>query len=55
MDNDVITEIGIDDKGRYLFAPPPPRARLATPIWWFQRILGAAKSRRGEGADSPDG
>jgi hypothetical protein len=72
MDNDAISEIGIDDKdrlyvmpltktfpyiyreamevgwddeGRYLFAPTSPRAQLATPIWWFQRILGAAKEQ----------
>jgi hypothetical protein len=72
MERDAISEIGIDDKGRfyvapatktfsyiyheamevhwdetgnYLFSPPPPRAQLATPIWWFQRILAAAKEQ----------
>ena len=38
-------EIHWDATGRYLFAPPPPRAQLATPIWWFQRILAAAREQ----------
>lgn len=38
-------EIHWDETGHYLFAPPLPRAQLATPVWWFQRILSAAKEQ----------
>jgi hypothetical protein len=38
-------EVHWDEAGHYLFAPPPPRAQLAEPIWWFQRILSAAKEQ----------
>jgi len=36
-------EVNWDDKGHYLHAPPPPRAQLATPIWWFKQIISAAR------------
>ena len=38
-------EIGWDATGRCLHAPPPPRAQLETPAWWFRRILAAAKEQ----------
>lgn len=38
-------EIHWDDNNHFLFAPPPPRAQLAAPVWWFQRILAAAKEQ----------
>lgn len=38
-------EIHWDENGQFLFAPPPPRAQLAEPVWWFQRILAAAREQ----------
>jgi hypothetical protein len=38
-------EVYWNDAGRYLFAPPPPRAQLAQPIWWFHQIIAAAKEQ----------
>lgn len=38
-------EVHWNETRRYLFAPPPPRAQLAMPIWWFQRILAAAREQ----------
>jgi hypothetical protein len=38
-------EVHWDITSRYLYAPPPPRAQLATPIWWCLQILAAAKEQ----------
>lgn len=38
-------EIHWDENGRFLFAPAPPRSQLAAPVWWFQRILAAAREQ----------
>ena len=37
-------EISWDEAGAYLHAPAPPRYELASPVWWFQRMLDAAKA-----------
>lgn len=47
-------EIHWDDTNHYLFAPPPPRAELAQPIWWFQQIIAAAKEQACELRLAPD-
>ncbi|MBW8371023.1 MAG: hypothetical protein K0M66_08620 [Thiobacillus sp.] len=38
-------EVHWDDQGHYLHAPLPARAQLAQPIWWFERILAAAREQ----------
>lgn len=38
-------EIGWDPARACLYAPPPPRAMLATRAWWFGRILTAAQEQ----------
>lgn len=37
-------EVYWDATGRYLHAPPPPRAQRGV-IWWFRQILAAAKEQ----------
>jgi hypothetical protein len=38
-------EVHWDVQGCYLFAPPPPRSELATPIFWYRQIIKAAKEQ----------
>jgi hypothetical protein len=38
-------EVHWDDQENYLHAPLPARAQLAQPIWWFERILAAAREQ----------
>lgn len=38
-------EVHWDIDGHFLFAPPPPRAQLASPAWWFKQILFAAREQ----------
>lgn len=38
-------EVHWDSEGKLLYAPPPPRALLAEPLWWFERIISAAKAQ----------
>lgn len=38
-------EVHWDRQGRYLYSPPPPRAQLAAPNWWFDQILSAAREQ----------
>ena len=47
-------EVHWDATRRYLYAPAPPRAQLATPLWWFQRILAAALEQSCELRLRPD-
>ena len=37
-------EVHWDENARFLFAPPPPRVQRG-PVWWFQRILAAAREQ----------
>ncbi|MEJ1959881.1 MAG: hypothetical protein WDM70_11045, partial [Nitrosomonadales bacterium] len=37
-------EVHWDVKGRYLYAPPPPRSDLATPIFGIVRLLRLPES-----------
>lgn len=46
-------EIHWDENGKYLFSPSSPRAELESPIWWFQRILAAAREQACELSISP--
>jgi hypothetical protein len=41
-------EIHWNNEGKYLYAPAPSRSQLATPFWWFNRILAAAKEQECE-------
>src|SRR5450830_1756627 len=47
-------EIHWNNEGRYLFAPSPPRANLAKPIWWFNQIMAAAKKQSCELRITPE-
>ena len=47
-------EVHWDENENYLFAPPPPHAQLATPIWWFQRVLAAAREQACELGITPE-
>lgn len=38
-------EIGWDDLGKFLHAPPPPRSELWPSVRWFQQIVAAAKTQ----------
>ncbi len=38
-------EVHWDAQCGYLHGPPPPRAELASPAWWFRQILAAAKAQ----------
>lgn len=46
-------EIHWDEIENYLCAPPSPRADLESPIWWFQRIIAAAREQACELCLSP--
>jgi Integron Cassette Protein Hfx_Cass5 len=38
-------EVDWDHAARCLYVPPAPRAQQADPLWWFQRILAAAREQ----------
>ena len=38
-------EIHWDSNADCLYAPPPPRGQLESSIWWFKRILAAAREQ----------
>lgn len=47
-------EVHWNENEKYLFTPSPPRAQLATPIWWFQRVLAATREQACELAIIPE-